>query len=185
MSKNMQACQRDHFNSKINRKLDPLIEQETLLLKSVITNMTSDIEKSLAKKIGAEKIIAGLDKAEKDLEIARRRARSFFENTSKKNQTYKANKNWYSEGDSDFSKINVRFCINQIGKWAKALAEEEVEKTDAGKKLVHLRALKENCQDQVMEASVSGDLKESLNHVLKTVGLQWNASYIPLAKPKK
>ena len=85
--------------------------------------------------------------------------------------------------DEQEDKTPVNFIMKVYE--TKALAEEEVEKTDAGKKLVHLRALKENCQDQVMEASVSGDLKESLNHVLKTVGLQWNASYIPLAKPKK
>ena len=85
MSKGMQLYQRDHFKDKLNRKLDPLIEQEELLLKSTISEMTESVEKTLAKKIGAdEKIIDKLEKAEKDLEIARRKARSFFENTSRK-----------------------------------------------------------------------------------------------------
>ena len=84
MSKGMQLYQRDHFKDKLNRKLDPLIEQEELLLKSTIAEMTESVEKTLAKKIGAEKIIDNLEKAENNLEIARRKARSFFENTSKK-----------------------------------------------------------------------------------------------------
>ena len=65
MSKGMQMYQRDHFRDKLNRKLDPLIEQEELLLKSTISEMTESVEKTLAKKIGAEKIIDNLEKAEK------------------------------------------------------------------------------------------------------------------------
>ena len=75
----MQLYQRDHFRDKLRRKLDPLIEQEELLLKSTISDMTESVEKNLAKKIGADKVINNLEKAEKDLEIARRKARSFFE----------------------------------------------------------------------------------------------------------
>ena len=66
MSKGMQLYQRDHFKDKLNRKLDPLIEQEELLLKSTISEMTESVEKTLAKKIGAEKIIDKLEKAEKE-----------------------------------------------------------------------------------------------------------------------
>jgi hypothetical protein len=185
MSKGMQMYQRDHFRDKLRRKLDPLIEQEELLLKSTISEMTESVEKTLAKKIGAEKIIDNLEKAEKDLEIARRKARSFFETTSRKNKTYRANKEWYSKDDDDFSRISVEFCLNQIRKWAKALAEKRAEETNQGKKLGYLKNLKETCQDQVMEANVSEDLKKSLDDILNNVGLTWNNKVMALPKSKQ
>ena len=182
MSKGMQLYQRDHFKDKLNRKLDPLIEQEELLLKSTIAEMTESVEKTLAKKIGAEKIIDNLEKAENNLEIARRKARSFFENTSKKNKTYRANKEWYGRDDDDFSKISVEFCLNQIRKWAKALAEKKAEETHQGQKLGYLKNLKETCRDQVMEANVSEDLKKSLDDVLSNVGITWQNQVKKLPK---
>ena len=185
MSKGMQLYQRDHFKSKLRRKLDPLIEQEELLLKSTISEMTESVEKTLAKKIGAEKIIDNLEKAEKDLEMARRKARSFFESTSRKNKTYRANKEWYSKDDDDFSKISVNFCLNQIRKWAKALAENKAEETNQGKKLGYLKNLRETCEDQVMEANVSEDLKKSLDDVLGNVGLTWNNKVKALPKSQQ
>ncbi len=178
----MQLYQRDHFRDKLNRKLDPLIEQEELLLKSTIAEMTESVEKTLAKKIGAEKIIDNLEKAENNLEIARRKARSFFENTSKKNKTYRASKEWYGRDDDDFSKISVEFCLNQIRKWAKALAEKKAEETNQGQKLGYLKNLKETCRDQVMEANVSEDLKKSLNDVLSNVGITWQNQVKKLPK---
>ena len=147
--------------------------------------MTESVEKTLAKKIGAEKIINNLEKAEKDLEIARRKARSFFETTSRKNKTYRANKEWYSKDDGDFSRISVEFCLNQIRKWAKALAEKRAEETNQGKKLGYLKNLKETCQDQVMEANVSEDLKKSLDDILNNVGLTWNNKVMALPKAKQ
>ena len=182
MSKGMQLYQRDHFKDKLNRKLDPLIEQEELLLKSTISEMTESVEKTLAKKIGAEKIIDKLEKAEKDLEIARRKARSFFENTSRKNKTYRANKEWYSNDDDDFSKISVEFCLNQIRKWAKALAEQKAEETNQGKRLGYLKNLKETCRDKVMEANISDELTTSLDNILNNVGITWNNKVKPLPK---
>ena len=185
MSKGMQLYQRDHFKEKLNRKLDPLIEQEELLLKSTISEMTESVEKTLAKKIGADVVINKLDKAEKDLEIARRKARSFFENTSRKNKTYQANKEWYSKDDDDFSRISVEFCLNQIRKWAKALAEKKAEETNQGKKLGYLKNLKETCRDQVMEAIVSEELKQSLDNILNNVGIAWNNQVKALPKSKQ
>ena len=185
MSKGMQLYQRDHFKDKLNRKLDPLIEQEELLLKSTISEMTESVEKTLAKKIGADVVINKLDKAEKDLEIARRKARSFFENTSRKNKTYQANKEWYSKDDDDFSRISVEFCLNQIRKWAKALAEKKAEETNQGKKLGYLKNLKETCRDQVMEANVSEELKSSLDNILNNVGIAWNNQVKALPKSKQ
>ena len=93
----------------------------------------------------------------------------------KKNKTYKANKDWYSNNDDDFSKISVQFCLNQIRKWAKALAEKKAEETNQGKKLGYLKNLKETCRDQVMEANVSEELKQSLDNILNNVGIAWNS----------
>jgi hypothetical protein len=181
MSKGMQMYQRDHFKKKIDRMLDPLIEQEELLLKSTIADLTESAESNLAKKLGADKVINRLAKAEDDMAKARRQARSFFESTAKKNKTYRANKEWYGTDDDDFSKINVEFCLNQIRKWAKALAEQEAETDEQGKKLSYLRSLKMKMEDDVMEANVSDDLKGVLGQSLLNIGLTWNQK-IPALK---
>ena len=116
------------------------------------------------------------------MEIARRKARSFFENTSRKNKTYRANKEWYSNDDDDFSKISVEFCLNQIRKWAKALAEQKAEETNQGKRLGYLKNLKETCRDKVMEANISDELTTSLDNILNNVGITWNNKVKPLPK---
>ena len=67
------------------------------------------------------------------------------------NHPQRANKEWYGTDDDDFSKINVEFCLNQIRKWAKALAEQEAETDEQGKKLSYLRSLKMKMEDDVME----------------------------------
>ena len=186
MSKGMQLYQRDHFKDKLNRKLDPLIEQEELLLKSTISEMTESVEKTLAKKIGAEKIIDKLEKAEKDLEIKQGvRQGHFLKILAEKNKTYRANKEWYSNDDDDFSKISVEFCLNQIRKWAKALAEQKAEETNQGKRLGYLKNLKETCRDKVMEANISDELTTSLDDILNNVGITWNNKVKALPKSKQ
>ena len=184
MSKGMQMYQRDHFKKKIDRMVDPLIEQEELLLKSTIADLTESAESNLAKKLGADKVINRLAKAEDDIAKARRSARSFFEYTAKKNKTYRANKDWYGRDDDDFSKISVEFCLNQIRKWAKALAENKAEATEQGKKLAYLRSLKTKMEDDVMEANVSDDLKGLLDQTLSNIGITWQQK-IPALKHYK
>jgi len=173
-NKQMQLYQRDHFRDKINRKIDPLIEKEELLLKSTISELTEKIESNLAKKIGADKVIDQLHQAELEVERARRKAVQFFEFTARKKKIYSVNKNWYD--DDDKKNINVDFCLKQINKWATALAEEEAEKTEMGKKLTFLRETKEKMKDDVMECNVSDDLKKLLSESLTSVGVKWNAT---------
>jgi hypothetical protein len=48
-----------------------------------------------------------------------------------------------------------------------------------------LKNLKETCQDQVMEANVSEDLKKSLDDILNNVGLTWNNKVMALPKSKQ
>ena len=87
--------------------------------------------------------------------------------------------------DDDFSKISVEFCLNQIRKWAKALAEKKAEETNQGKKLGYLKNLKETCRDQVMEANASEELKQSLDNILNNVGIAWNSQVKALPKSKQ
>ena len=67
--------------SKIRKKIEPLIEDEKLMLKSKITDMAEKGYNALCKKIGADKIIKELEEMEIGLENAQRKAKSFFGKT--------------------------------------------------------------------------------------------------------
>ena len=67
----------------------------------------------------------------------------------------------------------------------KSIAENKAEETNQGQKLGYLKNLKETCEDQVMEANVSEDLKKSLDDVLNNVGLTWNNKIKALPKSQQ
>ena len=58
----------EHYEKKIRRHFDPLIEEQELLVKQYKTNTTDRIMSKLAKKMGADKILNALEKAEVQLE---------------------------------------------------------------------------------------------------------------------
>jgi len=62
----MTKYQLEHFENKVKRTLDPLIEDQELLVKQYTTNATNKVSKELAIKIGAQKIIDALKFAEED-----------------------------------------------------------------------------------------------------------------------
>ena len=57
MGKQISVRTQDHFKAKIRRNLDPLIEEQKLLVRQYITTMTNKAVKKLAAKIGAQKIV--------------------------------------------------------------------------------------------------------------------------------
>jgi len=75
----MTKYQLEHFQEKVKRNLNPLIEEQELLVKQFTTEATDKASKKLAIKIGAQKIIDALKKAEEDLTKAQTSAQSFFE----------------------------------------------------------------------------------------------------------
>ena len=57
----------EHYESKIRRHFDPLIEEQELLIKQYKTDATDRIIVKLSKKMGADKILDALEKAEMQL----------------------------------------------------------------------------------------------------------------------
>ena len=65
MTKTMTKYQLDHFERKVRRQFDPLIEDQELLVKQFKAKATDVAVAKLSKKIGADKIINKFRQAEK------------------------------------------------------------------------------------------------------------------------
>ena len=83
MSK-MTKYQLEHFENKVKRYFQPLIDEQHLLIKQYRTEATNNVVKNLAKKIGADKIFAKMKEAEDFMKEAQNDAKTFFEKQSKK-----------------------------------------------------------------------------------------------------
>ena len=158
----MTKYQLEHFESKVNRYFEPLISEQQLLIKQYRTEATNNVVKKLAKKMGADKILAKMKEAQND-------AKTFFEKQSKKE---KKEISYRFERDED--RLSLSDCEDQLREWAKDLVDREIEKRPEGAKLKDLKDLKQKAIDNVMESGTPDELKQSLNLVVKTIGLTWN-----------
>ena len=70
--------QREHFQNKIDKLLEPEIEREELKLKTTINKILDKGVDKFGKSIGADKVIARLKKAEEEKRTASRQAYVFF-----------------------------------------------------------------------------------------------------------
>jgi len=176
MSK-MTKYQLEHFESKVKRTLNPLIEEQELLVKQYTTEATNRASKKLAVKIGAQKIMDHLKEAEEMLSKAQSSAQSFFEKkatTKERKEGLKSNfdKDSYNYNDD---KITLEDCNDQIRAWAKALAQREIEKQPEGKQLAKLKGIKRSALDSIMESEAPTTLIEALNtHMTKYLGVSWH-----------
>ena len=171
MSKTMTKYQLDHFRDKVKRQFNPMIEEQELLVKQFKTEATDKAVAKLSKKIGAEKIINKFRAAEKMLEDARATALTFFEKKKPKGEelNYAFKPSRYND-----DKLTLNDCEDQLRSWAQTLAEREIERRPEGAKLKDLKDLKQKAIDNVMESGTPDELKQSLNMVVKTIGLTWN-----------
>ena len=173
----MTKYQLEHFEEKVKRNLNPLIEEQELLVKQFTTEATDKASKKLAIKIGAQKIIDALKDAEESLTKAQTSAQSFFEKKAI-NQTMKEDlKNKFDKSSYryDNDKITLSDCEEQIRTWAKTLAEKEIEKRPEGKQLAKLKQIKRVALDTIMESEAPATLIESLNKVMtKFIGVSWH-----------
>ena len=80
----MTKYQLNHFENKVNRYFQPLIDEQQLLIKQYRTEATNNVVKKLSKKMGADKILAKMKQAEEFMLQAQRDAKTFFEKQSKK-----------------------------------------------------------------------------------------------------
>ena len=170
----MTKYQLEHFGDKVKRRLNPLIDEQGLLVKQFITEATDKASKKLAIKIGAQKIIDALKLAEDNLTKAQGSAQSFFEKKAttkemKEDLSYKLSRDEHDE------KITVEDCNDQIRTWAKTLAEREIEKRPEGKQLAKLKGIKRSALDSIMESEAPATLIETLNkHMTKFLGVSWH-----------
>ena len=186
MGKNneMQLWKRDHFECKIDKLLEPEIEREELKNKAIINKILDKGIKSFSKSIGADKVIARLEKAEEEKREASRLAYTFFNNKASSIVSYSKAKEYKFDRDEK-NTISVKDCVSQLEKWAEKQAEQYAETTEQGKRLAYLKALQTKAKDMVAEASVSDDLKSSLDNLFAFVGVTWEQKLPALPKPKK
>ena len=76
----------EHYEKKISRHFDPLIEEQELLIKQYKTDATDRIIAKLSKKMGADKILDALEKAEMQLARVQHQAMTFFHKKAKKDK---------------------------------------------------------------------------------------------------
>tara|TARA_R100000005_G_C4979287_1_gene189527 strand:+ start:776 stop:1315 length:540 start_codon:yes stop_codon:yes gene_type:complete len=168
--KSMTKYQLEHFKNKVNRQFQPYIEEQELIVKQFRTEAIDHAVKGLAKKMGADKVLDRLKKAEKQLADARATARTFFEKKKPKDAelNYSLRNNNYSDA------LSVEDCEEQLREWASSLADRQIEKRPEGKKLKQLKDTKQQAIDTVMEAGCPEDLIKQLAQVSKCIGLTWN-----------
>ena len=75
----MTKYQLEHFESKVRRQFDPMIQDQELLIKQYTTEATDKAVSKLSKKMGADKVITKFREAEKLLKEARATAKTFFQ----------------------------------------------------------------------------------------------------------
>ena len=166
----MTKYQLEHFENKVERYFRPLIDEQQLLIKQYRTEATNNVVKKLAKKMGADKILQQMKEAEEFMKEAQNNAKTFFEKQSKKEKKEIS----YRFDRRDNDRLSLSDCEEQLRDWAKDLVDREIERRPEGAKLKDLKDLKQKAIDNVMESGTPDELKQSLNLVVKTIGLTWN-----------
>ena len=170
MPKTMTKYQLDHFKEKVRRNFDPLIEEQELLVKQYRAEATEKIVGKLAKKMGADKILAEFEKAEAQLVAVREKAKTFFK--KKQQQDPEKKSLTYSMRDRD-EKITLKDCKEQLTDWARELVDKEIRRRPEGLKLRQLEELKRHSIDTVMESGTPEDLLRALDQTTKKIGIAW------------
>ena len=155
----MTKYQLDHFKEKVRRNFDPLIEEQELLVKQYRAEATEKIVGKLAKKMGADKILAEFKKAEEQLEAVREKARTFFKKKAEQREDKSLN---YTMRERD-EKITLKDCKEQLTDWARDLVDKEIRRRPEGLKLKQLEDLKTKAIDQVMESGTPEELIRQLD----------------------
>ena len=165
----MQKWQMEHFEDKVKRQFNPLIEDQELLIKQYRTEATNKAVDKLAKKMGADKIINDFRKAEKNLADARASAITFFDKKKPKGKELA-----YAFTGQSSDRLELSDCEEQLRDWASNLVDKEIEKRPEGFKLANLKELKCKAMDTVKECGSPEALAIALDKVSKKIGLVWN-----------
>ena len=170
MPKTMTKYQLDHFKEKVRRNFNPLIEEQELLIKQYRAEATEKIISKLAKKMGADKILAEFKKAEERLQAVRDKARTFFK---KKQQQDPTNKGLSYNMREREERLSLEDCKEQLRDWARGLVDREIRRLPEGLKLRQLEDLKQRAIDTVMESGTPEDLIRQLDATIKKIGIAW------------
>jgi len=170
MPKTMTKYQLDHFKAKVRRNFNPLIQEQELLVKQYRTEATEKIVGKLAKKMGADKILAEFRKAEAQLKAIQDKARTFFKKKAEKDPEKKSLN--YNITDRD-ERLSLKDCEEQLKDWARELVDREIRRRPEGLKLKQLEDLKTKAIDQVMESGTPEDLIRQLDATTKKIGIAW------------
>ena len=177
----MTKYQLEHFENKVNRYFQPLIDEQQLLIKQYRTEATNNVVKKLAKKMGADKILQQMKEAEEFMKEAQNNAKTFFEKQSKKEKKDLD----YRFDRSDTDRLTLSDCQDQLREWASDLAQREIEKRPEGAKLKQLKELKQKAFDVVMESGTPDALAIALDKVSQKIGLRWNQDLTALPNFKQ
>ena len=182
----MTKYQLEHFESKVRRQFDPLIDDQELLVKQYTTEATDKAVAKLSKKMGADKIINKFREAEKLLEEARATAKTFFQKKAENEDQLKRKfQKDYGRSYYDSDEISLSDCEEQLRDWASNLAQKEIERRPEGAKLKQLKDLKQKALDTVLESGTPEALAISLDAVCKKIGTSWNKELTALPSPTK
>ena len=182
----MTKYQLDHFESKVRRQFDPLIEDQELLVKQYTTQATNKAVAKLSKKMGADKIIANFKRAEHMMRQAQSDAKTFFQKKAKDEKELKRKfQSDYGQYSYDRDEITLSDCEEQLRSWASNLANKEIERRPEGARLKQLKDLKQKALDTVLESGTPEALAISLDAVCKKIGTSWNKELTALPSPTK
>ena len=165
----MTKYQLEHFKDKVRRNFEPLIKEQELLVKQYRTEATKKIVGKLAKKMGADKILDNLRKAEAQLKQAQDDAKTFFKKKADKNKKEINNYRF----DNDSKNLFVEDCEEQLREWARELVDAEIRRRPEGAKLKQLEQLRLHSIDTVMESGTPEDLIRQLDATTKKIGIAW------------
>tara|TARA_R100001443_G_scaffold36924_1_gene50729 strand:+ start:476 stop:1018 length:543 start_codon:yes stop_codon:yes gene_type:complete len=165
---NMPKYKVEHYEDKIKRHFDPLIEEQELLVKQFKTEATRRIVEKLSKKMGADKILAQFKKAEDMLMKARQDAKTFFKKKAKQDEKKTV---IYNIRERD--EISVKDCEEQLREWAKSLVDRELRRRKEGEQLAQLEAVKQKAMDIVYENGDDKAIALALDNCTKKIGITW------------
>ena len=157
----------EHYEKKIRRHFDPLVEEQELLVKQYKTEATKRIVGKLSKKMGADKILDAFKKAEEQMKKAQQDAKTFF--TKKAKQDAKKTLTY----DMRNEEISLKDCEEQLRDWAKSLVDRELRRRPEGEQLAQLESVKQKAMDIVYENGDDQAIAKALDTCTKKIGITW------------
>ena len=164
---NMPKYKVEHYEDKIKRHFDPLIEEQELLVKQFKTDATKRIVGKLSKKMGADKILDAFRKAEEMMKKARQDATTFFKKKAKQDDKKSLTYSMRNE------EISLKDCEEQLREWAKSLVDRELRRRPEGEQLAQLEAVKQRAMDIVYENGDDKAIATALDNCTKKIGITW------------